>query len=119
MDCRTWLRLKSVRQPRVRKGGLNDTATFRTKVEAAVWAAAIENDLAESRAGLVPNRTFGELLLRYSEEVSPSKRGGRWEQIRIAMLIRDYTALCNTWKYCFSNSTGDSPFAEPCRRFGL
>jgi len=101
----TFEKRKAGWQARVRKGGLNETATFRTKAEAAAWAAALEHDLAAGRAGLVPNRTFGELLQRYSEEVSPSKRGGRWEQIRISMLIREYTALCNTKLSQFSTES--------------
>jgi integrase len=101
----TFEKRKAGWQARVRKGGLNKTATFRTKAEAAAWAASIENDLSAGRAGMAPNKTFGELLQRYAEEVSPSKRGGRWEQIRIAMLIRDYTALCDTKLAQFNTET--------------
>jgi hypothetical protein len=31
--------------------------------------------------------TFGQLLERYAAEVSPTKRGERWERIRIQALV--------------------------------
>ncbi|QBJ80557.1 site-specific integrase [Aquitalea sp. USM4] len=101
----TYEKRKAGWQARVRKGGINKTATFRTKAEAQAWATAIENDLSSGRAGLAPNRTFGELLKRYAEEVSPSKRGGRWEQLRIALFIREYTSLCDTKLSNFNTET--------------
>jgi len=101
----TFEKRKAGWQARVRKGGINKTATFRTKAEAQAWATAIENDLSAGRAGVAPNRTFGELLQRYSEEVSPSKRGGKWEQTRIAMLVREYPAVCDTKLSHFTTET--------------
>lgn len=58
-----------------------------TKLEAQTWAAARETELraiADGRGGEV--KTLGDLLERYAEEVSPKRRGERWERIRLRAL---------------------------------
>lgn len=42
--------------------------------------------------GEVPRKTFSDLLDRYAVEVSPHKKGHRWETIRITLLKRDRIA---------------------------
>lgn len=67
--------------------GTRDSRVFGLKSEAQTWAALRETELrAESggRAGEV--KTLADMLRRYSEEVSPKRRGVRWEQIRLAAL---------------------------------
>lgn len=81
---------------KIRKGGVNQSATFRTKAEASAWASKVESDIGARRIGKTPNKTFGELLQRYSDEVSVTKRGARWEQLRIALYLREYPDLCST-----------------------
>lgn len=77
--------------------------SFPTKAHAQAWAVEKEAELLNvRRSGLthtlaLPGQnahTFGEALDRYSQEVSPTKRGSRWEQIRIAALIRNFGELC-------------------------
>ena len=43
----------------------------------------------ERRVITIPNLTFSDLLTRYAKEVSPTKRGEKWEVIRISKLKRD------------------------------
>jgi integrase len=64
--------------------GVRDSDTFRTKREAEAWAAARETELRDS-ASLSPaeKHSFAYALERYRDEVSPTKRGSRWEQVRI------------------------------------
>ena len=59
------------------------------QVRGARVGVQIEADILSSRPGQVPNKTFGEILARYADEVSPGKRGARWEQIRLRALASD------------------------------
>lgn len=70
--------------------GVRETATFRTQREAKSWAASRETELrADSQRPAGERTTLGQVMQRYSEEVSPTKRGVRWEQIRIAAFLRE------------------------------
>lgn len=69
--------------------GHRESATFPTKAQAQAWAAKLEAELDGMARGEIPDKTFGELLQRYADEVSPKKRGARWEIIRIGLLRRD------------------------------
>lgn len=90
-------RKKSWRVQVRRKGG-TVSATFDTKAEAEAWAITTESKIIEGIAleaianePAVPEAvTAAVTLKRYADEVSPNKRGGRWEQIRLRMLIRRY-----------------------------
>ena len=58
--------------------------TFLRKREADAWAAAKDAEfraLAGGAGGSV--KTLADALRRYAEDVSPSKRGARWELIRL------------------------------------
>lgn len=73
----------------VYRQGIRKSASFSTKAEAQAWATKTEAEfLAESR-GEIPDKSFGDLLDRYAREVSPTKRGVRWEQIRLASVCED------------------------------
>lgn len=82
----------------IRRVGQNLTATFDTKREAIDWATKAEADIISGRpAGQIrkaladPAKFTGcEMLLRYSDVVCPTKRGCRWEQLRLKKLARDY-----------------------------
>ena len=59
------------------------TKTFRTKREADAWGAATETELRLQADEKPSDRhTLRELLTRFSEEVSPTKRGGAKQAIR-------------------------------------
>lgn len=69
--------------------GVRDTASFRTKREAEAWAGAREVELRAAPAvPKVQKFSVEEVLNRYAEEVSPTKRGVRWEQIRIGAMLK-------------------------------
>lgn len=82
----------------VRRKGKTVTATFDTKAEAEAWAITTESKIIEGVAPeVIANEpvvtegvTAAAAFKRYAAEVSPNKRGGRWEQIRIKSLIRRY-----------------------------
>ena len=72
----------------VRRQGVDQTRTFRTKARARQWGLQVEAGITgEQRA---PGKdTALQALRRYAREVSPTKRGGRWERIRLKALEAD------------------------------
>lgn len=52
------------------------------------WAVQTEAEIDGGKLGTIPDKTFGELLERYAEEVSARKRGEKWERDRISSLTR-------------------------------
>lgn len=77
---------------RVRKGGACESENFRTKADATAWAAKREAEIVAGKVGRVPDKSFGELLQRYADDVSSTKRGARWELVRIHKLKADKIA---------------------------
>lgn len=72
----------------VRRKGVEHTKTFRSKMRGQEWALQVEAGITgESRA--LPRHTLLEAMQRYSAEVSPTKRGKRWEQVRLAAYAKD------------------------------
>lgn len=70
--------------------GVRKSARFRTKREAEAWAAATETELRDQADKPVADKTtLRQLLTKYKEEVTPTKRGKRWEEIRIDAFLRD------------------------------
>lgn len=63
-----------------------ESASFATKGEAQAWAIEREAEIIAVSRGQLPKKTFGEALKRYADEVSPTKKGARWEVVRLAML---------------------------------
>jgi integrase len=69
--------------------GVRDSATFRLKREAENWAAVRKAEiLAEKNTAPGCKFTLGQALEKYRDEVSPGKRGSRWEEIRINAMLR-------------------------------
>ena len=89
---------KNSYRAQVRRNGKSVSATFDTKQEALDWAAQAETKLLQGSsieriksAPADPSAFTGaEMLRRYKNEVSPLKRGGPWEQVRLKKLARDY-----------------------------
>ncbi len=52
------------------KGHPRKSKTFRNKRDATFWAAEIETEILSGKHGDIPNKKFGDLLRRYSAEVS-------------------------------------------------
>lgn len=69
---------------RVIVGGKRISATFQTKAEANKWASALEATGSTA--------TVGDALTRYADTVSPTKRGARWEIVRLRLIGRDSLA---------------------------
>lgn len=63
--------------------GKRSPKTLPTKQAAKEWAARQECSIAESTATPVDHGTFGDIPKRYANEVSPSRRGERWEILKI------------------------------------
>ena len=79
---------------RIRTAGVNRSKTFATKVAAQKWAIDIES-AAQSGTEYAKNSglTVTDLLTRYSKDVTPTKKGAQWEQIRIKAMLRMNLAL--------------------------
>ena len=79
---------------RIRAAGVNRSKTFATKAAAQKWAVDIES-AAQSGTEYAKNSglTVTDLLTRYSKDVTPTKKGEQWEQVRINLLLRDELAL--------------------------
>lgn len=67
---------------------IREASSHDTKAEAMAWAAQREQEIGGGAAVVAKRVTFGDLLHRYAEEVSTTKRGARWEQLRIEALTR-------------------------------
>lgn len=64
--------------------GIRDSKVERTKREAEVWAARRETELRDNAKKSPGERhTLGDAMRRYLEEVTPTKGGKRWEEVRI------------------------------------
>ena len=79
-------------QARVRRGGYPDEVkTFPSKADAERWARAIEGDM--DRGEFVSRTeaeqtTFGEIIQRYIETITPKKRGHVEETVRLKATLR-------------------------------
>lgn len=79
-----------------RKGYAPQFETFETKRAAEDWAKEVESQMA--RGTFIDRKeadrtTLGDLLIRYGNEVSPSKRSCRSELVTIRRLLRHPLAL--------------------------
>jgi integrase len=70
-------------QAQIVRRGVRLSKTFTLKTAALVWAQETEASIINGETGHTPDKTFGDLLEKYSKQVSPTKRGSRWEVIRI------------------------------------
>lgn len=75
-------KIKAIIRMQVRNGGPK-SKTFSSMPRARLWAAQREAELSDIAEGQIPRKTLGEAFERYAREVSPGKRGGRWEVIRL------------------------------------
>lgn len=69
--------------------GVRDSKVFRTRREATEWAAKREAQIRDTKETPQGERhTLLDALRRYADEVSPTKRGARWEAIRLTAFER-------------------------------
>lgn len=72
------------------KKGVRDSGTFPTKGEAKAWAAQRETEILNNKSrAAVSGKTVGDLFTRYQKEISPNKKGSRWEIVRLKRLMKD------------------------------
>lgn len=72
----------------ITRKGIRKSSMFPTRQEAKDWAAH-EEFLITGGEKVAATLSLGDLFDRYAKEVSPGKRGGRWEIVRLEMLKRD------------------------------
>ena len=71
------------------KNGIRDSASFDTKSQAKEWASITETHIIERKSNpFACDKTLGDAFDRYANKVSPKKKGGRWEKIRLNVLKR-------------------------------
>lgn len=75
----------------VRIKGAYRSKTFATKAEAQRWALDYEHQLGKN-SHIIVAHTMREAMDRYMAEVCPTRKGCRWEVIRITKLKRDQIA---------------------------
>ncbi|WP_262691990.1 tyrosine-type recombinase/integrase [Kordiimonas aestuarii] len=77
----------------IRKQGHYLSASFSTKARAVEWATLKEAEIMEGKLTKIAGDILvGDAFRRYAEEVSPLKRGMRWEVIRLTSLQKDELA---------------------------
>lgn len=81
-------KLKSGFRAEVARKGVRKSKVFPTRQAAKDWAAREEFKIINGDK-VAADSTLGELFDRYAREVSPGKRGARWEIIRLEKFQRD------------------------------
>lgn len=62
--------------------------TFPTKRAAQIWASEVEHTM-DNRGRVSADKTkLADLFARFAEEVSPTRKGERWEQVRIRFFLK-------------------------------
>lgn len=67
--------------------GVRDSRMFDTAKTAKIWAAQRETELRNDPQKVV-GKTVGDVLQRYSREVTPQRKGARWEALRLNLIQR-------------------------------
>jgi integrase len=86
----------------VRRKGVKAWQTFGTEAEAIAWGEAEEARISRAADGkpstpIAPaGQSVADLMDRYAREVSPKKRGERWEAIRLRKLAPDFQMAAAT-----------------------
>lgn len=73
-------------------GGKREAKSFPTKTLAQKWARDREVELSTPKIESAKSLTVGDLLARYSRDVSERKRGRKWEWVRLAAFGRSSLA---------------------------
>jgi integrase len=77
----------------VERKGVRDSITLPTKAAASQWATRREADILAGAGSQWPRKTVAQALQRYSNEVTPTKRGARAELLRLSAFERDFPVL--------------------------
>jgi integrase len=76
-------------QAQIFVNGIRRCKTFARKDEARAWAAEAEIEIRSGRVASTAGMTVAEMFTRYADEVSETKRGARWERIRLEAIGRE------------------------------
>jgi integrase len=88
--------------------GERDSQVFRTLREANAWASMRETELrANAKKSSKEKYTLRDLLEKYRDEVSPSKRGEAWEVVRINKFLRSTLPIDKPLSKCTSEAIGE------------
>ena len=74
------------------KKGVRRSKTFRSKRDAIAWSNQVEYEIESGHhtPGAAPaNARMHDVLKRYRDDISPKKRGARWEITRLNQMMRD------------------------------
>ncbi|MFM2480177.1 tyrosine-type recombinase/integrase [Celerinatantimonas sp. YJH-8] len=71
----------------VRVKSQSRSRSFDSKIEALTWAVEIEQQM-KNPTSIIHGKTLADAFIRYADEVSPSKKGKRWELVRLNKLLR-------------------------------
>lgn len=77
----------------IRTKGVYKSKTFFSKIEAQSWAIGIERNLGK-HSHIASSYTLMDAIEKYQAEVSPTKKGARWEILRLNKLKRHKLADC-------------------------
>lgn len=85
----------------------SESQQFRTLREGNAWGAARETELrAQGKKPLWEVKTLRNALERYRDEVTPTKRGHRWEAIRLDKFINDFDFVDKPLSACVPDLFG-------------
>lgn len=73
----------------IARNGVRKSASFGTKSAAQQWALKIESEILALKRGELPKKTVRDALEKYRDEVSPKKKGQRWEVLRLNAFARE------------------------------
>ncbi|UOP00509.1 tyrosine-type recombinase/integrase [Kingella potus] len=74
----------------VRLRGVSKSATFERHADAKAWAARMETLILDGVQGNADRNTyFADILQRYLSSVTPTRRGAKFEGLRIRAFLRD------------------------------
>ncbi len=72
----------------VRKKGVSKSKSFSSKTQAQNWATQVESEILAGTLNTPSGKTFADAIERYKTDVSSTKRGERWEVIRLNAWLR-------------------------------
>ena len=73
----------------VHVNGKRQSKTLLNKRKAQSWTREKEYELSQQTETVNSKITVAQLFQRYAEEISPTKKGGHWELIRLQKFQRD------------------------------
>lgn len=83
---------------KVRLKGVTKSETFTLKSDAVAWAARTEAAILDGIQGNAPKSLyFADLIVRYRDEITPTKRGSRAETYRLNRALRSELADIKVW----------------------